>query len=90
MSYSFTVRGANKDEVIRAADAELINVVDSQPTHKHDKAAAKAAVIAYVELLTVPDGKEIEVRVSGSLGWPNETPDQFSSANVSVSASVVY
>jgi hypothetical protein len=71
MSYSFSARGATKQEAKDAAAAEFDKVVASQPIHAVDRAPALAAVGAFVDMLA-DSPKAIYVSVSGSLGWQGE------------------
>lgn len=92
MSYSFSVRGANKAEVMDKVDAELAKVVAQQPVHKADFAQARDAVAAFVGVLIETVEKDIIVSASGSLGWDGTLSglDQaLTSASVNVSAGLI-
>lgn len=84
MSYSFTVRGANKAEAISAVSAELDKVAVGQPVHAADKAQALAAAETFINLIADEDTRDVSVSVSGSIWQEN---DAIRSASVSVSAS---
>ena len=92
MSYSFSVRGTTKANVMEKAAAEFDKVVAAQPIHSADRAHAQSAVAGLVSVL--PDGndkQDIYVSVSGSVGWTGErgTADQvLASASLNVSASL--
>lgn len=87
MSYSFGIQADSKGEVAGLVEAELDKVVASQPIHENDRKVAQDAAEACVEQLVEPgEGEVVSVSVSGSLGWRAE--GEFTSANVSVSASV--
>jgi hypothetical protein len=62
MSYSFSVTASSKDEAGKKVDAELANVVNGQPTHKHDRQAAQDAAEAFINVLREP----AEVKLSAS------------------------
>jgi hypothetical protein len=90
MSFSFFVRAATSDEAKRQVVLKLDEVVASQPIHELDRRLAEITAGALADFLTIEDGQEISVSVSGSLGWRGQMEDRsFSSANLNVSASVV-
>lgn len=93
MSYSFTVRAATQAEVIAKVDDELAKVVASQPVHRVDSLQARAAALAFVDVLPQPSGdQDVCVSVNGSLGWSGllGTPEMsLTSASVSVHASLI-
>jgi len=90
MSYNFSVRGANRAEVLERVGLELDKVKDAQPMHAHDRDQALAAAKAFIEIL--PDsleGHEIQVYMHGSVGWHQgraEEPNVITGAGVGVSA----
>lgn len=71
MSYSFSVRAASKAELHRLVEAELDNVVVSQPIHAVDRARAKEAISAFINLLRDDDSMDVLVNVHGSV-WAVE------------------
>lgn len=91
MSYSFTIRGATKEEAKRRVADELAKVVEGQPSHAIDCAQAQAAADAFINLM--PDDRPAEtllqVSVHGYVGWTG-TPEQqaLTVASVGVTASV--
>lgn len=92
MSYSFSVRGPTKAEVIEKAKAKLDEVVASQPAHVADRAQALAAVEAFLEIVPAAEGKEFSVSVNGSVGWTGEIGSAehvITGAGVGVSVSLV-
>lgn len=92
MSYSFSVRAANRAAVMEKIGAELDKVVASQPMHANDRDRAFAAARSFVELLPEsPEGQEIQVSVHGSVGWKADGADAnvVTGAGVGVSASLV-
>ena len=90
MSYSFSVRGATREEAIAAVGAKLAEVVASQRIHAADAGWAQDAAKDYLSVLTdAPEGKDFCVQVSGSLSWDGMlgSADQVitgASVNVSV------
>ena len=93
MSYSFSARGATEAETMKKVDAELDKVVASQPVHEADRMQARAAAMAFLNVLPDPsDKQEFYVSVSGSVGWSGTlgAADQaLTSASVNVGASLV-
>src|ERR1700686_5471373 len=93
MSYSFGVRGATKDEVVKNIAVELDNVVAAQPIHLADRAQAQAAAEAFLGVLPEKDAdQDFYVSVSGSVGWKGllgAADHALTSASVNVSASLV-
>ncbi|HKX44619.1 MAG TPA: hypothetical protein VJO99_25905 [Burkholderiaceae bacterium] len=90
MSYSFTVRGADKAAVALLVTAELDKVVASQTVHKADRNQAEAAAIAFIGVLPDDDTQDIQVSMNGSVSWSGLDDAQLvTSAQVSVSASHV-
>lgn len=69
MSYSFNVRAKSKDEAKTLVAEQLDNVVKSQPIHANDREVAEKAFGDVLELVTVPEGRDVVVSVSGSVGW---------------------
>jgi hypothetical protein len=89
MSYSFTVKAADKATAKLAVEAEFDRVVAAQPIHIRDKAAALANASAVIDLLMdVPD-KHISVSVNGYVGWMLGDDQPLNSASVSAGASLV-
>lgn len=87
MSYSFNVTGADKTDAVAKASAELDKVVESQPVHEGDRAAAQAAVEAFVGLVKDPgEAQAVYVSVNGSV---YKAEDGFQSASVGVSVSLI-
>jgi hypothetical protein len=92
MSYSFVASGTTKMEIMRKVHQELTDVVAAQPVHGADKKAAMKAADALIVLMADPgENQKIVVSINGSLGWNvnQEVPKEFTSANVSVSVSLI-
>lgn len=91
MSYSITVRAANKAEAKTKVAAELDKVVAQQPAHAHDRAQAEAATFAFIDLVADDDTQDVYVYLNGSVSGRSDGSNQLafcSSAGVSVSASL--
>jgi hypothetical protein len=85
MSYSFGVTADTKDEAGKKVEAELAQVVLSQPTHAADRQAAQDAAEAFIAVLRDPtEGEQIGVSMSGSLSGQAE--NIFTGASVNISA----
>lgn len=84
MSYSFSVKGATKQEVKDLAFTELTRICEQQPEHAADATGAFAAVTAYVEALTNDQSEhdDITVNVNGSVGWRSDK--EIISAGISI------
>lgn len=91
MSYSFSVRGATKAEIIGKVAAEFDKVVASQPVHSADRAHAQACAEAFLGFIPDdPGGQDFYISVSGSVGWNGTLGAHvLTSAGVNVSASLV-
>lgn len=90
MSYSFSARGATKQEVMQKVGIELDKVVVSQPIHSADFAQARAAAESFLDI--IPDASESQdyyVSVSGSISWDGINPPVVKGASVNVGASLV-
>ncbi len=87
MSYSFSARGATKEAVLKSVEEKLDGVVASQPVHAADRNSAFEAVKAYIDLVTLPAGKDYSVAVHGSVGWNADAPEVLTGAGVGVSVS---
>lgn len=83
MSYSFTARGATKDEALRDAAARMQEVVRQQPVHEGDAEAARAAREAVAAALDAPADKDVVLSCSG---WVSTDGAAVRSVNVSVTA----
>ncbi len=91
MSYSFSVRGATKAAALEVFAAEFAKVVAQQASHARDEGLANSQAKAFAELLTDDASKDVEIRVSGSLGGPWSDGDYtaITHAGCSVSAGLV-
>lgn len=74
MSYSFSVRGASKVAALALVAEKLAAVVESQPTHSIDVAAASAAVESFVALLPDDDSRDVAISVNGSVSTLDGVP----------------
>ena len=67
MSYSFSVTAATKAAACRAVSAELDKVVESQPVHAADRAAAQATAETFIIMLQGDPDMDIHVSMHGSI-----------------------
>lgn len=88
MSYSFEFAVATKAEAKERVAAELAGVVNFQPAHAQDRAAALAAAHAFIDLLADDDTKDIRVNVHGSVGWNHNPDDPYGEKSPLTHASV--
>ncbi len=88
MSYSFTVRAANKQAAKVAVAAKFEEVATQQACHQRDKAQTCAAANAFVDLLNPDDSKDVVVTINGSLTgrWTGSDVTTIESAAVSITA----
>lgn len=92
MSYSFTVRKPTKAEAKAEVAAQFSEVVNSQPIHERERAAALALADTFVDLLADDETKDVTVHVSGSLSWQGSLEGMqieavpLTSANLNVNA----
>lgn len=89
MSYSFSVKAPTKAEALVRVTEELAKVVTAQPVHETDRDQAQGAAELFVYLLADDDTKDVEVNVSGSLGWENTADPakpNITNASVNVTA----
>lgn len=94
MSYSFSVRGADKASVRASISAELDKVVAQQPIHAADRAQAEANANGVIDVIPEPSaGEEISATVNGYVQWRGvlngEPPATIIGANINASASIV-
>lgn len=94
MSYSFSVRGADKASVRAMISGELDKVVASQPIHEADKAQAEANASGALDVIPEPTGgEEIAATVNGWVQWRGvlngEPPAEVIGVNISATASIV-
>ena len=88
MSYSFSVRGATKAEVLVKVRDELVKVVAAQANHKDDCDQAHEVAELFVNLLADDPDRDVVVSVNGSLGWTLDADQKprYSNASVGVQA----
>ena len=90
MSYSFSVKASTKDEAKQKIAEQFDKVVEGQPSHADDKAAALATANAFIDLLTdVPKDHHVSVSINGSLSWNHDAPNKYVGASVGVNAGFV-
>ena len=91
MSYSFSVSGANTDEVRERISEQFDRVVEGQPAHEADREAAQNSAFALLDVLGtgVGPGQQINVTIYGSLSQRNgDDPAKRETTGVSLNVSV--
>lgn len=83
MSYSFTVTAKNRSDAKQKVSAEFERIVNQQAIHARDEFAATNAAFNFIDLIHIPEGREISVSVSGSLGW-SDVLTQTNAADVNL------
>ena len=95
MSYSFSVRAADKAAARAAISAEFDKVVEQQPIHSADRDQAQGTAEAMLDLIPEPasDAEQISVSVNGYVQWKGvlggDDPVTITGASVAANASVV-
>lgn len=90
MSYSFTIRAADKAAAKAAVAAKFDEVNASQKCHERDRQQALAAADAFIDLVADDGTQDIVVNMAGYLSgsWENSDVIWISTASISVSASL--
>lgn len=88
MSYSFSIRAANKAAAKALIAARMAEVAKGQACHKRDEAQAVATAGAYIDMLDDDDSKDVVVHVNGSLSgrWVDGDITIVTGANLSLGA----
>jgi hypothetical protein len=88
MSYSFQVKAATKAEAKAAVEAEFDKVVEQQPEHARDKAAALANANASIDLLADDDTQDVSVSCNGYISWcvEDNAPGPLTAVSVAAQA----
>jgi hypothetical protein len=88
MSYSFSIRAANKQVAKDAVARRMAEVVNQQPTHARDLAAVVLNANTVIELMNDDPTKDVVVTCTGYLSWHGGTESEecFVGANMSCSA----
>lgn len=88
MSYSFQVRGANKEEAFAMVTDKMREVASHQACHERDKHLALNAAKAFIDILADDETKDVIVVMSGSLTgqWQGSDVTRIEGAAVSISA----
>lgn len=86
MSYLFAARGTTKAAALEQATAKFKEVVNQQPIHAQDEAAAQKCREEAAALLgEAPEGKDYYISCSGSLSWEGTAPDhRITGASINV------
>ncbi len=87
MSYSFTVKAANKAAAKEGVVAEFAKVVATQLVHEKDQAAVLANAFTIIELLAEDDTKDVLVSCNGYISWAGPDASVLTSVNIACSAS---
>jgi hypothetical protein len=86
MSFSFSVVGPTKEDVMASLEAEMTEVVSAQANHAHDRSSIESVVDIYLGLLDDRAEGVFHVSVSGSVGWLGSMEQPvYNGAGVSVS-----
>ena len=88
MTYSFSLRAANKTAAKVAVAEKFAAAVQSQVCHKRDQTQVLTAANAFIDLLQDDDSKDVLVSVYGSLSgtWEGSDVVSITGAACSVSA----
>jgi hypothetical protein len=90
MSYSFSVKQANKAAAIDAVYFELRKVAERDPIHEADVPGAMTAAAAIINALSDDDSMDVAVSMSGSVSWTGRQgePQPIVSVGTSISAAL--
>jgi hypothetical protein len=89
MSYSFSVSAASKADAKSKVAERMAEIVASQPNHKVDQDAAVSAANAFIDVLHDPEeGQQVNVSMSGSVGWKGGDTPSYTHASTNVSATI--
>jgi hypothetical protein len=83
MSYSFSCKGATKEEVLGLVNGQFDQVEQNQPVHAADMPAARDAVAAFVNLL--PDDADCDTGISVN-GWISTVDDAVRQVSITITA----
>lgn len=87
MSFSFSIRAADKAAAKAAVADRMAKVVETQPDHAVDQAAVVATAGTYIDLLKDEPDMDLTVSVYGSISWAAQPSAQnLLGANVGVAA----
>jgi hypothetical protein len=76
VSYSFSAKGKTKAEALAAAEAAMKKVIEGQPIHAQDEAAARKCREEAAALVGEPPAdKDYFLSCSGSFSWIGVYPD---------------
>lgn len=92
MSYSFTLRAADKDAAKAAVSKQFKDVViANQPSHRIDQQAAVNAIHSLIDLLPHKPERDVYVSVSGYLTglWERSELVDLAAVNLKVDAAHV-
>jgi hypothetical protein len=91
MSFSFSIRAANKADAKAKCAQEMAKAVAGQACHARDLQQQLAAQHAVIDLLTDDADKDVYVSASGSLAgqWTGTDVHRIEGAHISVSVSQV-
>lgn len=88
MSYSFSVRAANREDAKAQVAGKLAEVLAQQPSHAADMPMAQNTANAFIDVLAEDPAKDVLVNMNGSLSWEwiDGSATKITGANVNVSA----
>lgn len=89
MSYSFSVKAANKEAAKAAVEAKFDETIAQQPVHARDRVAVLTNANTVIDLLADDDTKDISVSCNGYVSWSSGGVEeaQFNTASVACNAS---
>lgn len=91
MSFSFSVRSADKSAALAEVAEKVAEIVDQQAAHERDRSAVFLMAQAYLALLDDDAEKDFVVSLSGSISgkWANGLVIHCTSAALNCSAQAV-
>lgn len=91
MSYSFSLRAADKAAAKAAVSAKFDEVVAAQACHARDRAFVLAAADAAIDLVADDPDRDLSVAMSGSLSgtWEGSDVTTVTGVSVTINAGLV-
>lgn len=84
MSYSFTARGATKEDVLKHVTEQFDQIIVAQPKHAADREQAYNAAEWFLSIMPEAADQDYSLSLNGSLGWNDDGTITGAAVGVSV------